>query len=170
MIISNRRLRAMYVGGRGNATARRFAHLWAFAFKRGLAPRRWVTLEVEGRKSGRLTSFPLGMADWNGHWYLVSMLGERCNWVKNVRAANGSAVLCHGRRRTCHLVEVPFSDRAPIIRRYLEKVPGARSHIPIERNAVEIDFEAIATSVPVFLVVFSVPESGCAAPESDGPV
>ena len=25
----------------------------------------------------------------DGHWYLVPMLGERCNWVQNVRAANG---------------------------------------------------------------------------------
>ena len=41
----------------------------------GLLPRRWVTLEVVGRRTGRVTRFPLGMADWHGDWYLVSMLG-----------------------------------------------------------------------------------------------
>ncbi len=30
--------------------------------------------------------------------YLVSMLGEEANWVKNVRAAEGKASLVHGTR------------------------------------------------------------------------
>ena len=82
MFISDKALRAMYAGGRGNATARRYARTWAAVLGAGLAPRRWVTLEVPGRRTGRTTRFPLGMADWRGAWYLVSMLGEDCNWVR----------------------------------------------------------------------------------------
>jgi hypothetical protein len=82
-------LRAMYAGGRGNRTASRFARFWAAILGLGVLPRRWVTLEVTGRHSGRLTRFPLGMADRQGRWYLVSMLGEDCNWVQNVRAHRG---------------------------------------------------------------------------------
>jgi len=74
------RLRAMYAGGQANAAARRFARLWARVFGLGMAPKRWVTLEVTGRRSGRTVRFPLGMADWQGHWYLVPMLGGQCNW------------------------------------------------------------------------------------------
>ncbi|GIJ21983.1 nitroreductase/quinone reductase family protein [Micromonospora lutea] len=92
-------LRKMYAGGRGDATARRFARFWAAVQGVGLFPRRWVTLEVVGRRSGRLTRFPLGMADWQGEWYLVSMLGENCNWVRNVHAAGGRATIRHGRAR-----------------------------------------------------------------------
>jgi hypothetical protein len=62
---------AMYRGGRANATARRLARLWAAVFGLGLMPRRWVTLEVVGRRSGRVVRFPLGMADQDGQWYLV---------------------------------------------------------------------------------------------------
>ena len=76
----------MYVRGRGNATARRYARFWNMAFRLGLLPRRWVTLEVRGRRTGTVTRFPLGMADVGGQWYIVSMLGE-CNWVRNVRVA-----------------------------------------------------------------------------------
>src|ERR1035437_8907932 len=83
------RLRAMYVGGGGNATARRYARFWNMVMRLGLLPRRWVTLEVRGRRTGRVTRFPLGMADVGGQWYIVSMLGE-CNWVRNVRAAEGA--------------------------------------------------------------------------------
>ena len=146
------RLRAMYAGGRGDATARRFSRLWAAVFGLGLLPRRWVTLEVPGRRSGRLTRFPLGMADLSGRWYLVPMLGERCNWVQNVRAAGGRVTLRRRRPVACRLTEVPVAERAPIIRRYLQKVPGARPHIPVGRHAPMADFEAIAPRYPVFLV------------------
>jgi hypothetical protein len=150
--LSDDDLREMYVGGRGNATARRFARAWAAVFSAGLAPRRWVNLEVAGRRTGRLTRFPLGMADWRGDWYLVPMLGENCNWVRNVRAAGGLVILRHGRARACRLVEVPVDERAPILKRYLQTVPGARPHIPVDRNAPLAEFAAIAARYPAFRV------------------
>ncbi len=150
--LSDDDLRAMYAGGRANATARRFARVWAAVLGAGLLPRRWVTLEVVGRRTGRLTRFPLGMADWQGSWYLVPMLGENCNWVRNVRAAGGLATIRHGRARACRLVEVPVDERAPILKRYLQKVPGARPHIPVDRHAPLADFDAIAAHYPAFRV------------------
>ncbi len=150
---SDAHLRAIYPAGRADATARRLAHLWANVFALGLAPKRWVTLEVAGRRSGRPVRFPLGMADWHGQWYLVSMLGEQCNWVRNVRAADGYAVLRHHRAMSCRLVEIPASERPPIIRRYLQTVPGARPHVPVDRHAPESQFQAISPQYPVFRVV-----------------
>src|SRR5215469_2887816 len=123
---SDATLRAMYRGGKANATARRLSRLWATVFGWGLQPRRWVTLEVPGRSTGRTTRFPLGMAQADGQWYLVSMLGEDCNWVKNVRAAGGTVTLRRRHGEVCRLVEIPPPDRAPIIKRYLAQVPGAR--------------------------------------------
>jgi len=150
---SDEQLRAMYAGGHANATARRFARLWAAVFGLGLLPRRWVTLEVTGRRSGRTVCFPLGMARWHNHWYLVPMLGEQCNWVQNVRAAGGRVILRRGRAVPCRLVEEPAGARAPILRQYLQQVPGARPHIPVDRSAALTDFEAIASRYPVFRVV-----------------
>jgi polyisoprenoid-binding protein YceI len=153
VLISDDSLRAMYPGGRADAAARRFARLWGEVFRLGLAPKRWVTLEVTGRRSGRVTRFPLGMSRVGDQWYLVSMLGERCNWVRNVRAADGRATLLHRRATPCRLVEVPVSERAPIIKRYLARVPGARPHVPVGRHAPLADFESIAARYPVFRVV-----------------
>jgi deazaflavin-dependent oxidoreductase (nitroreductase family) len=145
-------LRAMYRGGRAGPAARRFARLWAAVFGLGLAPKRWVSFEVTGRRSGQPIRIPLGMADLDGQWYLVPMLGGQCNWVLNVRAAGGQAVLRHGRARSCRLVELPVSKRGPIIKRYLQQVPGARPHVPVDRHAPVADFDAIAPDYPVFLV------------------
>lgn len=146
------RLRAMYTGRRGNATARRYARFWNMVLHLGLLPQRWVTLEVRGRRSGSVTRFPLGMADVEGQWYVVSMLGE-CNWVKNVRAAGGRASLRRRRARPVRLVEIPVENRAPVIKEYLRRVPGGRPHIPVNRHEPVEAFERVAAEYPVFQVV-----------------
>lgn len=92
------------------------------------------------------------MADFGGQWYLVSMLGE-CNWVRNVRAADGRATLRRRRARPVRLVEVSVEDRAPVIRQYVKKVSGARPHIPIDRREPVAAFETISSRYPVFRVV-----------------
>ena len=125
----------MYPGGRGNAEARRYSRFWIRVIESGLLPRRWVVLEVPGRRSGRPTRFPLGMADFDGQWFLVSMLGENCNRVRNARAARGQVLIRRRHARHCLLEEVPVADRPPILRRYLQKVPGARPHIQVPPDA-----------------------------------
>jgi mono/diheme cytochrome c family protein len=59
----------------------------------GIWPRRLATLEVPGRRTGRVISFPVVIADHEGERYLVAMFGEGTNWVRNVRAAEGRAVV-----------------------------------------------------------------------------
>jgi deazaflavin-dependent oxidoreductase (nitroreductase family) len=141
----------MYSGGRGNATARRYARLWNAVLHLGLLPRRWVTLEVAGRRTGRPTRFPLGMADVDSEWYVVSMLGE-CNWVRNVRAAQGHAILRRRRAWPVRLDELPVELRASVLKRYVERVPGGRPHIPVGRDQPVGAFEMIAADYPVFRV------------------
>ncbi len=148
-------LRNMYPGGRGNAAARGFARAWGWAFGKGLVPgRRWVTLEVPGRKTGNPTRFPLGIAVVDGRDHLGSMLGNDCNWVRNVRAADGYAVIERRRRRRVHLTEVPPDHRAALLKAYVEQVPGSRPHIPVPPTAPVAEFEAIAADYPVFQVEY----------------
>ncbi|SDO78586.1 deazaflavin-dependent oxidoreductase, nitroreductase family [Nakamurella panacisegetis] len=148
----NRYYRWMYRGGRPNWWARPLNRLDTVLSK--LFPSRMVTLQVAGRRTGRVISVPLAVADVDGRRYLVSMLGPNVNWVRNVRAAGGRAVLGHGRRRTVvRLEEVDVTERAPILRRYLERAPGARPHIPVDRGAPLSAFERIAADYPVFRIV-----------------
>lgn len=147
----DRYYRWMYRGGRPNWWARPQNRLSAVIGR--LVPSRLVELEVTGRRSGRAISFPLAIADYEGERYLVAMLGENTNWVRNVRAAGGRAVLRSGlRRETVRLQEVVVGARAPILRRYLDRAPGARPHIPVDRRAPLAEFEAIAGQLPVFRI------------------
>jgi hypothetical protein len=117
-------LRWLYRGGRPNFFARLQNRASAIAFAAGIWPKRVAALEVRGRRSGRVISFPVVIADYENERYLVSMLGEEANWVRNVRAAGGHAVLRHGRREAVRLEEVPAEARPPTLRRYLERAPG----------------------------------------------
>jgi len=145
-------LRWLYRGGRPNLLARVLNRGSAIAHAAGIWPSRLATLEVPGRRTGHIVSFPVVIADYEGETYLVAMLGERTNWVRNLRAAGGRAVLRHGRREHVRLEEVDPAARPPILRRYLECAPGARPHIPVVRHAPFADFEQVAPRIPVYRV------------------
>ena len=140
----------MYRNGHPNRLTRMINRGWAVLHSLGISPDFMVTLEVVGRKSGKIVSFPLAMTVMNGGRYLVSMLGEEANWVKNVRAAGGKAKLRHGRSEQVLLQEVDVRQRAPILKAYLQHAPGARPHIPVNKDAPLAEFEKIASQFPVF--------------------
>jgi hypothetical protein len=144
--------RWLYQGGRPNELAKIINKGWAVIHSLGVLPNSMVTLEVPGRKSGKIVSFPLAMAFVNGERYLVSMLGEGSNWVKNIEAAGGNAVLRHGNSEQVRLVAVDVSQRAPVLKAYLQLAPGARPHFPIDKDAPIDEFEKIASQYPVFKV------------------
>ena len=109
-------------------------------------------LELPGRRSGRIVRLPLVMAVVDGERYLVSMLGEDTNWVRNVRAAGGEVVLWHGRREEVRLEEVAPDRRAPVLKAYLQRAPNARAHVPIDEDAPLAEFERVANRFPAFRV------------------
>jgi deazaflavin-dependent oxidoreductase (nitroreductase family) len=145
--------RWMYRGGHPNALARFLNKLGALQYAKGfLSPTYAVTLHVKGRSSGRSISFPLVLVERDGQEYLVSMLGNDANWVRNVRADGGQAVLERGTRRHVVLEDVDVASRAPILRDYLAVAPGGRAHFPIDRHSPIAEFEKIADRYPVFVV------------------
>ncbi len=141
----------MYSGGHPDAEARaihrRFAH--------GLLPRVLpiaAVLHVRGRHSGKTIEVPIVVVPYRWHWYTVSMLGEHSNWVQNVRASGGDALLTHGGRRAVHLVEVDADRGARIIKRYLTFAIGARPHVPVHWRSAVVAFEGVAASYPTFRI------------------
>jgi hypothetical protein len=92
------------------------------------------------------------IASVEGERYLVSMLGPESDWVKNVDAARGDAVIRQGRRRRVHLVRLPAEQRAPILREYVRIALSGRQHFPVPVCAPLSDFEAIAGRYPVYRI------------------
>ena len=125
---------------------------WAAAASAGVTSNYIVTLEETGRKSGRTISLPVVVAVVDGQRYLVSMLGENANRVLNVRAAGGRAAIRSGGREEVRLEEVPVEQRAPILKAYLQRAPGARPHVPVNKDLSLAEFQRVAAEFPVFRV------------------
>ena len=144
--------RWLYRGQRPNWIARIMNRASAIVGSSGVTRNYMETLEVTGRTSGRTFSLPVVIAIVAGERYLVSMLGDNVQWVQNVRASGGRAVLRSRGREAIRLEEIPVPERAPILRAYLQRAPGARPHVPINKDAPLAEFEKIAAAFPVFRV------------------
>lgn len=143
----------LYHGGRPNWVAKVFNKFWAAVHTLGFAPNYLLTLEVPRRRTGRIISLPLVMVIIEGERYLVSMLGVDVDWVRNVKAAGGNVTLRHGRREEVCLEEVAADQRAPVLKAYLKRAPGARPHLPVDMDAPLSEFERVSPQFPVFRVL-----------------
>ena len=151
-------LRLFYRDWRPTRVGRLVNRLASWWSALGMTSREMAVLEVPGRTSGRRRSTPVVVATVEGKSYLVSMLGPDSDWVKNVAAAHGDAVLHQGRRRPIHLVEVPPAERAPTLSEYVRVATSGRHHLPVAVGAPLSEFETIAERYPVYRIDFSSAE------------
>jgi hypothetical protein len=119
---------------------------------KGLTPPILVTLQVRGRRSGRLHNTVLVVTEHEGQRYLVSMLGDASDWVRNIRAASGKAFVKRGLSLPVQLSEVPAGERAPILKAYCQVATSGREHFPVRQDAPLSDFDAVAERYPVFRI------------------
>ena len=111
-----------------------------------------LTLQVKDRRNGSLRSTVLVPIDHDGHRYLVSMLGGGSDWVQNVRATGGQALVKRGQTSRVVLSEIEPKDRAPILKAWCQIATSGRRHLPVPHDAPESAFAAIAAGYPVFRI------------------
>lgn len=127
----------------------------------GLAPRGVMTLQVEGRFSGKTRKTPVVVTSNGETDYVVSLAGES-QWARNVRAAGGNAVLKRREKRRVRLTEVAVPERAPIIGEYIRQGAersGARAadeqarfYFGLAPAPSLAEIESIADHYPVFRI------------------
>jgi hypothetical protein len=152
-------LRFFYRGWRTTSLGKLWSRGFAFVCGLGLAPKILLTLQVKSRSSDRLYSTILVVAGHEGQHYLVSMLGDGSEWVKDVRAAGGEARVRRGRSRPVRLVEIPPDERAPILKAWCQVATSGRRHLPVPYDAPASAFETIAADYPVFRIDPAVPSA-----------
>jgi hypothetical protein len=145
-------LRLFYRGWRLTLLGRNWTRAWAWLTGHGLTPRTLLTLQVKNRHSDRLDSTVLAVVTYEGERYLVSMLGDRSEWVQDVRATAGKAAIKRGRSHSVVLVEVPAPERAPILKAWCQVATSGRKHLPVDPGAPVSAFGAIANDYPVFRI------------------
>jgi hypothetical protein len=145
-------LRFFYRDWRPTRLGRIWNRAYAWVSGLGLTTEILLTLQVKDRSSGRLCSTILVVAVHQGQRYLVSMLGDGSEWVRNVRASGGEAFIKRGRSRPAKLTEIPPEERAPILKAWCQVATSGRRHLPVPHDAPVYAFEAIATDYPVFRI------------------
>lgn len=115
-----------------------------------------VTLEVKGRRSGKIIRLSVTQVRLAGKRYLVSLGGES-QWVQNARAAGGAATIVSSRRVLVTLVEIPVEQRAPILLAYVNQrafthsgAQSARHFFGFQLPPTLEDMARIAGGYPVF--------------------
>ena len=118
----------------------------------GLVPMSTVMLQVKGRRSGQIRSTPVSWIEHEGQRYLVAPRGNT-EWVRNVKAAGGEAVLKSRKTEGVRLEEVPVDQRAPIIKTYLKKTAlVTKREFGLDPDAPMEEFEKIAPDHPAFRI------------------
>ena len=109
-------------------------------------------LRVRGRKTGEPRTVPVNLLTLDGTRYLVAPRGET-QWVRNLRAADGSGELLLGRKvETFRSVELPDADKPPVLRAYLKrwKAEVGVFFDGVSADSPEADVTRIAPQHPVF--------------------
>lgn len=145
-------LRCFYRNWRPTRFGRIHNRIYAWGSGIGLTPPILITLKVKNRSNGRLCSTILAAADYEGGRYVVSMLGDNSEWVKNVRAAGGDAFIKRGRLNPVKLIELPPEDRAQVLKAWSQVATSGRQHLPVSHDEPVSAFEAIAADYPVFRI------------------
>jgi deazaflavin-dependent oxidoreductase (nitroreductase family) len=128
----------------------------------GVLPEKWpgdpvcgpASLEVVGRRSGKPRANMVTWVEYEGGRYFVSMLGPQSDWVRNIRAVGGEAVLRRRGREPVRLEEVPVEESAPIIRQWYRRTwQSTLHHLGLQPDADMAEFERIAPHHPVYRIV-----------------
>ena len=117
-----------------------------------LNPPHTYLLMARGRKTGKPYSTPVTLVEENGERWLVAPYGE-VGWVKNARAA-GQVTLKRGRRsETVGIVELSPDEAAPVLKKYLSRLPVVRPFFDVTPGSQIADFVAEAPRHPVFRIL-----------------
>jgi deazaflavin-dependent oxidoreductase (nitroreductase family) len=130
----------------GRRAANRLVRL---LLKLGLMPGPTYLLTVPGRRTGRPLSTPVTLVEEGAERWLVAPYGDVA-WVRNVRAA-GQVTLSRGRRvESVSIRELSPADAAPVLQRYVSRVPITRPYFDASPDSPLAAFEAEAPRHPVF--------------------
>lgn len=120
-----------------------------FLLRLGFGPAPQHLLTIAGRRSGALRTTPVAVVVFENQRYLVAGF-DGSDWVKNARAARQGQLRRGRATEHVQLLEVPVGDRAPILRRFAEKVRGGQAFLTVAADAPDEAFVTAAKRHPIF--------------------
>jgi deazaflavin-dependent oxidoreductase (nitroreductase family) len=106
---------------------------------------------VPGRRTGKPYSTPVTLVEENGERWLVAPYGE-VSWVKNARAAGKVTLRRGSRSETVRIIELAPLEAAPVLKKYVTRVPVVRPFFDVTPQSDIKYFIAEAPRHPVFRI------------------
>lgn len=78
------------------------------------------SIQVRGRKSGKLYTMPVLPLDYEGRRYLVAPRGDT-HWARNLRASGRGKLRIHGRTDPITATEIAAGERRPLVEAYVRQ-------------------------------------------------
>ena len=139
---------ASYRLGLGRRAANRVVR---FLLRLGLMPGPTYLLTVRGRRTGQPMSTPVTLVEEGEDRWLVAPYGD-VGWVRNARAA-GQITLSRGTHsETLPIRELSPAEAAPVLQRYVTRVPVTRPYFDARPDSPLAAFESEAPRHPVFIL------------------
>jgi deazaflavin-dependent oxidoreductase (nitroreductase family) len=120
--------------------------------KLGWMPGPTYLLTVRGRRTGRPFSTPVTLVEEGGARWLVAPYGD-VGWVRNARAAGQVTLSRGGRSETLPIRELPPAEAAPVLQRYVTRVPITRPYFDVRLDSPLAAFVQEAPRHPVFRLI-----------------
>jgi deazaflavin-dependent oxidoreductase (nitroreductase family) len=139
---------ATYRLGLGRRAANRLVRL---LLRLGLMPGPTYLLTVPGRRTGRPMSTPVTLVEDDGERWLVAPYGD-VGWVRNARAAGQVTLSRGGRSEALPIRELSPADAAPVLQRYVTRVPITRPYFDARPDSPLTAFETESPRHPVFVL------------------
>jgi len=115
----------------------------------GLMPGPTYLLTVPGRRTGRPLSTPVTLVEDGDARWLVAPYGDVA-WVRSVRAADQVALSRGRRSEILQTRELGPAEAAPVLQRYITRVPITRPYFDAKPDSPLSAFIAEAPRHPVF--------------------
>jgi deazaflavin-dependent oxidoreductase (nitroreductase family) len=115
----------------------------------GLMPGPTYLLTVPGRRTGRPLSTPVTLVEEGEARWLVAPYGDVA-WVRSARAAGRVTLSRGGRSEALSIRELPAAEAAPVLQRYVTRVPITRPYFDAKPDSPLVAFIAEAPRHPVF--------------------
>ena len=126
------------------------SQFWCWWARIGLPPNFIVALEVPYRLTGKRRQDAVVISQVADRQYIVSMFGTISDWVHNLEASYGEAVIYHRHAHRVRLVLVPVEERAPVIKEFNRIASSGRKHLPLGVDATLEECAAIAPYHPAY--------------------
>ncbi len=125
----------------------------AWLTRSGLSLRGSRVLQVRGRSSGAIRETPVNPLTLDGVRYLVAPRGET-QWVRNIRVSEEGALRLGRHTEQFSVVEIPDTEKAPILRGYLRKWKSETGVFfgGVDADASDDELRGIAPDHPVFRI------------------